>query len=291
MQEAKIKEAVCQQNFSKLETAQLEELLRMDYEDIAPLDSETISAITTVLAERHKDVGKIKPADEAFAIFKKYYLPTSTKTVEMEELEPTLSSAAQSAGKPPLVQKTNPWRFVRNCAAIIALSFAFTAVIPTAFGLDNVFTILGKWTDSIFSFMKENIPDSETKNDLNDLASVVNAVCDTTAVVPTWLPDGFTLYTIESYGDEACSSVFATFIKEEQRISFQYTTLYDDQTISYEKDSSCVSIYTTNSQPFYIMNNDDSVFCTWASGNIECHIFGDIAPDDIFKIIDSIYTN
>lgn len=267
-----------------LSTEQLSEMLRLDCEDIEPLDVDTIYTISAILAERRKAEGGYKSAEEAYQTFLKHYYPRN------DAADPTPPLFVQQEKAEKKRNGARPLHILGRIAAVAALVLILTSFVPAAMGTENVFTILGNWTDDIFSFMRPQVVQTQTLSDLENLQSVVNAICRTDSVVPTWLPDGYTLSSIESYGDTECSYVFATFAYEDDTITFQYTSLFDDSSISYEKDDENVETYLQGDQTYYIMENNDTIMCIWATANTECHIFGNISKDTLYEIIKSIPT-
>ena len=56
-----------------------------------------------------------------------------------------------------------------------------------------------------------------------------------------------------------------------------------------EKDSSEVTSYEFSGQEHYIVNNGEWCTAIWIVDDLECIIRGNIAEDEMIKIIDSIY--
>lgn len=57
----------------------------------------------------------------------------------------------------------------------------------------------------------------------------------------------------------------------------------------WQKNDENVTALDINNCTFYIMKNVDRDCAVWASGPFECSIIGDIASEDMVKILESIY--
>lgn len=264
---------------NEMETAELEYFIYLDTHGVISLDINSISEITAILSQRYKEAGTFpaKSVSESLQDFHRRY----------DILRPDETNE-QTPSTTPVLSR---FRKFRAAIAAVLILVLLVCSVPSVFGASSVLSIFAEWTDSVFTFIKGPQYETPTEKDLNDVKSVVEILCGVTDVVPSWLPEGFEIVSIESFSDKECTSIFADFSFEDKAISLQFSSIYDGASINYEKDTSDVDIYTVEGQNHYIMRNEGLVFCVWATSEVECHIYGDMTSEELYQIINSIYQN
>lgn len=293
-------------NLNRLSTKQLEELLRMDMDELALEDENMVFQILEAIEQRENEspADLIPDMDKAWAEFQEYYdIPEGAGV----SLFPYRSDSDHNSSDEVNLhlgyfQRNRSLRrwFKQGLAAVIAVGVVFGGmVVAQAAGID-VFGTMGRWTDEVFRFIPlENESEESTGSNMGKVAPDYDALRESLssvgiddALIPTWYPEGFTyaepeirsssLYTsvtLEAYGPDD-SLLTVEFIK--------YTSPELVSESSFEKDANDVEYYSNSKQGFYILSNMDSYTAVWSDGIILQQITGTISRDDIKKIIDSI---
>jgi hypothetical protein len=192
---------------------------------------------------------------------------------------------------------TKKLRRVIAVAAVLAVLFG--TVTAHALGY-NVFQSIAQWTDEIFTFrniqndgeQRSISVDVPADGEYTSIIEALEALGVTESVVPKWYPDGFiqTEFSVVQMSDR--TRIYAFYENDEQSFSISITAHAmspDSYTGFYEKDSEPVLEYESGGTTHFIMSNNSRNAAVWISGNLECSIQGDIAKDDLLKMIDSIY--
>lgn len=283
--------------YAKLEQMSIEELekllaleMRLPEED---RDTEFYDEVEEVLLQKVSDTpeGRITEVEAAWKDFEKNYLPK----VGAEEGKAVPKKITQSKMQHPR------WGHLAVAAAMIVVIFSAMA-IPSAFGAENLFTVIGRWTDSVFSFERDGTNTQSTapfdvdsfpsdNADLRQLYIAVSSYIGDAQVIPTWMPESFILdsVTISPFADY--QTIRARFLRDDAMITIQIVAMNnaaDSASTQYEKDDAEVEIVTIDSIDYYLMKNESVWCCSWVNNNLECHIFGDITKEDLYKIINSI---
>ena len=183
--------------------------------------------------------------------------------------------------------------FVTKVAAIAASAALLIMTVPQAVGAKSVFEIIVQWTESIFSFSEEPEEEYVFRTDHPGLQQVYDAVAETgfdKPVVPTWLPEGSEIKSLEINKTESKTKISAQFI---------HTNMYAVVTIviesknnghAYAKDLNYIKIRELSGVQHYIMSNDGTWTASWVQDRAECCISIADQEEVLYKILDSIYT-
>ena len=157
----------------------------------------------------------------------------------------------------------------------------------TAYALGfNPIAAIGRWNEEHFWF-----DDTSVTSELSDKLAEYGYPENT---VPQWLPDGYTLESIDEGEHEGSfKSVVATFVKqtgdETDTLIISYTTyLGGNKKALYEKDDNSVTKYEIKDRVYYVMTNLDDRVIAWQNGNFEGAIMGKFTIEEAEKIIKSI---
>ena len=180
-------------------------------------------------------------------------------------------------------------------------------MLASAFDVDFM-DFIARWTDETFGFelkrhKVENIVMEKVSNTpkffFPSLEDALASCGVTEQVVPTWIPEGFTL---DSEG------AFITVSGLKVSIHAWYwdgDRDGDDFMISIDKFedasaamSGCGEIIKDEREPYtvelggithYFFWNNDEYVCAWTNGSLVCHISGDVSETQLLKIVESIY--
>ena len=291
---------------NRLTTEQLEELLRIDIENLEPSDEDAVFGISGVIDQRENDspTSRIPDVDKAWAEFQEYYDMPEGADVSLYPYIADSDYNSSAAVNLPLgcsQHKRSLRRWLKQgLAAVIAVGVVFGGmVVAQAAGID-VFGAIGHWTEEVFHFIPlenengeptggnsgEYIPESDI---LREKLSSVGIDDD---LVPVWYPEGFTyrepeimtscmstLLTLNASGPD---DLFLTV----DIIKYAFHQLLSR--VTFEKDASDIEYYSNSKQDFYILSNLNTITGGWADGVLVQQITGNISRDDIKKMIDSI---
>lgn len=273
-------------DFSKydtMETAELEEILRLDaaLPEGAESDTELLLYVMGVLADRRRNNRVAgKTAFEAWESFEKHYMPCQ------EELKET------SAKKRHIVLA--PW--MRRAMAAAAV-FALLVCLPlsaNALGLEDLWDIIARWAKETFSFVSgEDTEITEpVRDNQEEYSSLQDALIKSNrdpSIVPTWIPDGYILDSISKNVSPTRESYVAFYSNDSDciiRILVQ--SFLDSDPNKVEINENLVEIYTSAGVDYYFFSNLDQIQAIWLSDSYEGCISGNIPIDEMKLIVDSI---
>ena len=177
-------------------------------------------------------------------------------------------------------------RITRLAAAII-IAFCLTYTATSALGY-NLFEIVVTWGEEKLSlgtrFNAKNGLDQTTAQSFQQLFNKD----ETTPLLPTWVPEGFTLVQTETFEQEGSFDVVLFFENEGKSLIFDIRMYENPAYISdanFEKDEKEVEIFKWKGQQIYLFSNLVQIQAVWNSSNILYAINGDIGVEDMKKII------
>lgn len=255
-----------------LSTGELKALLCREL-DRKRIDHDQVQQLLTVLRERD-EMGTAQIPEQ---IARKW------QTLQQEKIVPDRNAV---------------WRKGRRAvriAAVLALVFTLTLMVPRALGAENVFSVLGRWTDDFFSFVAPGEPAAteqeyvfRTDNpELQQVYDAVTAVGITYPVVPTWLPEGYKLKTLQT-PKESSGGIVAADLHSETGNIVLFCNTHPGPSGKFYKDEGDPVLFECNGVVYYIMTNAGRHLAVWSVDGIECAI---IAPDQetLYCLIRSIH--
>ena len=267
-------------DFSKyeaMETEELEEILRLDAETPAGVetDTELIFFILEVLAKRENTTNLTgNTAQKAWESFEQNYMPEEPK-------------------KRVATHKATPWlRRLTAAAAVVALLIVIP-ISTKALTLEEVWNIFARWAKETFSFVSGDnaevsepvVDDGLEYNSIQDLLKKSNRAYN---IVPTWIPDEFVLESIKKEITPAQEIFLTRYISGEKKLSIRVQNYLTEDFIKLETNQDYSEIYSVGEQEYYILINYDQAQAVWIVGSYECTISGDLSVDEIKLMIDSI---
>ena len=261
------------QEWKQLPTEELDLILQAELEKEYP-DEEVVLPILQILEEREKDY----PAEEPPEVL-----------AMLEKLNNSTTPSKQS-------RKRRGW--VAGIAAVAAVACIVVMALPRTVGAESIFDVLFRWTNSVFEFFSPeqdatNPPVEylfETDNPgLQQLYDKVTELGVTDPVVPMWLPEGFELLSLKEIPlRENGYKVDAVFKSNDKFISVSYR-ISSDITTKFEKKDSAVELFESGGTSHFVLENDGKLSVTWAIDGVECSMNTNIAKEDVYTTIISIY--
>lgn len=275
-----------------LSTQELEALIQDDWEQESTDNSETISRALAILEERGALPCDCVDVDAAWQEFQTHYnIPEG----ENASLYPGRLPADRVAAAKK--KSRSIWKALSAAAAVFALVLFMAMPV---FGSESLFQLLGQWTESIFTFSdgRGNAKDppkmNEYRTDNPELMTVYKELVawgNYEPIVPTWLPEGFSLSELSTVPTPRYTKVVAAFSNGEKELTMVYLIHDGDASADffYEKENGEVKTVEIAGVAHYFFQNFDRWMCCWIRNNVECSIGGDISENDLQKAIQSIY--
>lgn len=287
---------------SRLSTQKLLELLAA-----APAPAETpedkayIDAIVEVVLEREErhPTGLLPDPEQAWEEFQQYY-----NTPEGEDLSLYPAENPGTAPSEPAPSQTEYWpqrrpkrHFFRR--VVIVAAVVVCIALPPALGFENVFQLIGAWTDDIFllnnvSSLEGNEIEADKKS--VDIEEILGELNYSENIFPTWIPEGFEL-------EKVITNEFVLSGKTELRIHYKngqtrelitftynvYNSIASGTMTAFEKDANALEEYFVGDVTHYIFENLGKYIAVWNQNNIECAISGDVSLTELKEMLNSIY--
>ncbi len=260
------------QGWQQMPTEELDQILQAELEKEHP-NEEVVLPILQELKEREKDI-PLEKTQEVLAILNK--------------LSKHETSSKQSIHKR---------KWLAGVAAVAAVACFVVMAIPRTVGAESFLDVLFRWTSSVFQFFTpeqgaSNPPVEivfETDNPgLQQLYDKVTELGVTEPIVPMWLPEGFTLSELRGFPMRGGNKLYAKFNNGSGDISITYR-ISTDIAVKVEKEETGVELFEFREIGHFIVDNDDGLSATWTVNGVECLLNANIAKEDLYTIIKSIY--
>ena len=287
---------------SRLSTQKLLELLAA-----APAPAETpedkayIDAIVEVVLEREerRPTGLLPDPEQAWEEFQQYYNTPEGEDLSLYPAEnpgtaPSEPAPSQTEYRPQRRPKRHFFRRVVIVAAVVVC-----IALPPALGFENVFQLIGAWTDDIFllnnvSSLEGNEIEADKKS--VDIEEILGELNYSENIFPTWIPEGFEL-------EKVITNEFVLSGKTELRIHYKngqtrelitftynvYNSIASGTMTAFEKDANALEEYFVGDVTHYIFENLGKYIAVWNQNNIECAISGDVSLTELKEMLNSIY--
>ena len=287
---------------SRLSTQKLLELLAA-----APAPAETpedkayIDAIVEVVLEREErhPTGLLPDPEQAWEEFQQYYNTPEGEDLSLYPAEnpgtaPSEPAPSQTEYRPQRRPKRHFFRRVVIVAAVVVC-----IALPPALGFENVFQLIGAWTDDIFllnnvSSLEGNEIEADKKS--VDIEEILGELNYSENIFPTWIPEGFEL-------EKVITNEFVLSGKTGLRIHYKngqtrelitftynvYNSIASGTMTAFEKDANALEEYFVGDVTHYIFENLGKYIAVWNQNNIECAISGDVSLTELKEMLNSIY--
>ena len=183
-----------------------------------------------------------------------------------------------------------PFRRIAAIAACLVLVFSF-ATSANAFCFRDVWNAVVIWAQETFSFsmgVEVSEPNTEDTLQYSSLQEALEQYQIDTNLLPTSMPDGFSLEEIIiDYNPKQIQCV-AIYLNQDRTIKVSIQSFLTDCPEQLEKSEDFYEIYSISNIDYYIFKNNSTTQVAWLSGNYECCISGDISIDEIKQMVNSI---
>lgn len=154
-----------------------------------------------------------------------------------------------------------------------------------------MFTFENAYKGEVPQEIGTNAPQPQEDVQYSRIEDALAAYGITEKVVPTKLPEGLEIETVEVIPFESNNSVnfCALYQSDTNYLTLQVRQLADQHDEKFEKSEGEVNKYTRDGIVHYFYMNMDSNCVTWFNDNLECFIDTDLTADDLTAVIDSIY--
>ncbi len=271
--------------FDAMSTEDLQAFLREDASKPMGEESDTkeILYVMEVLARRRKEQREGKDPAKALASFKHNYYT--------ENEIPSISESV-----PVIRKRSNSGRWKRGLVAAVAAIFILVignSITVSALGFD-LFAIIAKWTQETFHFgyagqvEDTNPPSPDHIYPCLSLQEALDKRGITAALVPFWIPDGYTEGDMKIQDTPKQRIFQAKYEYGESSIRIMIVDYLNDFPEQIEQSESCIEIYKSAEVDYYIFENEGQLQAVWINENFECYISGPITLSEMKAIIDSI---
>ena len=269
-------------DFSKydaMETAELEEILRLDAEAPEGEESDTdqILYIMGILARRRKQSDG-KTAQEAYESFLMHYLPGEEGMLtRFRRMKPRRAAVSQ----------------LRRLAAVAAvLVIVILGTVSVKVRSAEIWRVTPKWTRGSFWLDVEGMPSAQPTGSgetecYTSLQDAVDQVLDPSVRVPTWIPEGYELGEIKVYTDifYYCE---ANYWNGDKLLQIMVRGYLENSEVTYLQGGGMVGCYRTRGIDHYLFYNRETLVAVWMDGQYICDISGEISPEEMKAMIASI---
>lgn len=265
-----------------LSSAELNQMVRSELEKDS-IDRDAVLQILRILEDRDAKDTTLQKVDD---------------TAAWEEFQAHFVAAENShvkSGNAHTRKKSIPWFAKTVVAAIIV--FALLVVAPPAMGYENIFELLGRWTQDVFELFNpagttEPQEDYVFKTDHPGLQQLYDAVRElgiTQPVVPTWLPEGYEFDELKTMVLPMGKRLAISFASENKVIRFLVKPHEDLSAYKYEKDDTNVIEYGIAGVTHYVIQNEGKWVAVWTVGGNEFSITTNSGEEFLYTILESIY--
>ena len=267
--------------YDSMSTEELQEILRKHAHDELDTEPETdeLFEIMEVLSVRRQqqDPQAFRSNEEALAEFRQQYMP--------KEKEGT---------KPKVIKFPN--RIFKTVAAVLAIVLIVTlgtSVTAEALHID-IWGKLATWTKEIFQFADNpqgttaTNPEKEYNEELKSLQDALRDHGIKTALVPTWMPEGYLRKDLKVTETPRGRNVYASYEKNDERLIIKIRQTIGVQAPQVEKNDDFLELYVVDGVEYYIFSNTETLQAAWSIGEFECLMIGTITLEEMKMMIDSI---
>ena len=286
----------------QLSTQELEALLQKDAEDPDGGDLDMVMYIMEVIEKREGGVDKTAAADALKDFFSAYATPEGDG-LRLYSSD-NLGDKEAESDPAKVFHKSRHRKFSLRGAGLIAavLVCVFSLAACSVGGVGRFFQMVGKWISEVFTFenaykgeipqeIGTNAPQPQEDVQYSRIEDALAAYGITEKVVPTKLPEGLEIETVEVIPFESNNSVnfCALYQSDTNYLMLQVRQLADQHDEKFEKSEGEVAKYIRDGIPHYFYENVGSSCITWFNGNLECVIDTDLPKDCLIAVVDSIY--
>ncbi len=271
--------------YDAMSTEELQQLLREDASKPSGEESDThvLLYVMEVLAKQRKERNEGKSPEEALESFKQNYSSDNPET--------KISSTSESVPTARKRRSIGRWMQGLIAAAAMLVVIVGGSITAHAMGVD-IWEIIAKWTQETFHFgyvgQVEEDPSSDYIYPCASLQEALDKNNVTTALVPTWMPSGYSEDGVDVSLTPKHRAYKASYKNGKNYIAIRIAEYLDSEPMQIEKSDDLIEIYTSNGVDYYIFQNYDQLDAVWNNGHFECLITGSLTVSEVEEMIDSI---
>ena len=243
--------------------------------------------------ELHKDT---QAADDAFVRLLLAELQTRGEDPAFTD-DAAVAAACESfqAAIPAQKRWYQHW-MLKAASAVLVLGILFFS-IPAA-QAKSVPDVLTWWSDSLFQLFrpgsKPNIEEFVYQTDHPGLQEIYDTVVDagiTAQIVPSDLSDEFQLTELKIAYLQGDVSLHTRLATDRNEILLTIISHSQESMFQHEKKAESITVWNIAGIDHYVISNNKTLIVTWVTENIECTITTDCPEEDVYRLIESIYTS
>ena len=219
------------------------------------------------------------------------------KNPQLMEPEKIAAPAAAESKKPLAKSSRKPFERIVALAATLVLMLTLFTVQASG---SNLFRTLAEWTASVLRIGTDSSGQvSMGENDLTEgevriYATPKEMLSDLHIkgeLVPTWVPDRFSLEGCEARKTEAGVSCYVVYVAGGSDLALKMWQKPLEDIYLVEKNQKDASRFVTGAVEHYIFYDGESKLekAVWTRDNLECRIIGDVSQEEMERIVESIY--
>lgn len=263
---------------NKLNIQQLREILRLQLDE-DEVNVELIKKINAVLASKTEE-----PELDVASAYDRLRAAEGSEPLYSEVMD---EMAAEKAVRPR--PKFRALFKVGLVAAVIIVLFIGTGIVGYAMGFD-FWGAMSDWTVDRFSFLAgDSFQRVAVEDPYSKLREELRANGVTAEVVPEYMPDGFSLVSVDSSNYTRGIGIFCALTNNNKEILLNYLLIGESSDRVYTKDEAAPEVYTVCGIEHRIFTNEGNYIAVWMNQNIQFEIQGVEDKEELLKMIDSIY--
>lgn len=219
------------------------------------------------------------------------------KNPQLLEPEKIATPAAAESKKPLAKSSRKPFKRIVVLAATLVLMLTLFTVQASG---SNLFRTLAEWTASVLrigtdssgqvSMGENDLTEGETRTYATpeEMLSDLHIKGD---LVPTWVPDRFSLKGCEARKTEAGVSCRIVYTVRDNYLVMKVWQKSDEDNTLVEKDLKDVASLVAGGTEHYIFYDGESGMekAIWTRDNLEFRIAGNLSQEEMVRIVESIY--
>lgn len=225
------------------------------------------------------------------------YLRFCEKNPQLLESEETAAPAAAKRVELSATPSRKPFKKLLILAATLVIVLSLFTVQASGF---NLFRTLAEWTASVLRIGNDS--SEQISMEKNDLAVGETRVYETPeemladlnikgCVLPTWLPERFSLQLCEATKSEVRISFRVIYTADTGCLALKWWQNPNRDTPAIEKDQKDVLSLFVHSIEHYIFYDGESGMekAVWNNGDFGCRMMGDVSQEELERIVKSVY--
>lgn len=225
------------------------------------------------------------------------YLRFCEKNPQLLESEETAAPAAAKRRNLSATPSHKPFKKLLILAATLVVVLSLFTVQASGF---NLFRTLAEWTASVLRIGNDS--SEQISMGENDLAVGETRVYETPeemladlnikgCVLPTWLPERFSLQLCEATKSEVRISFRVIYTADTGCLALKWWQNPNRATPAIEKDQKDVLSLFVHSVEHYIFYDGESGMekAVWNNGDFGCRMMGDVSQEELERIVKSVY--